>query len=244
MKGKICSITPVLVLLSLLVPMSFGKGTAKDTFKQQERYTVSLELEFAPKNQRSLQRVVSYLLDSGTNGYATGFLVGDGLVMTAYHVVSGELSESKKVILGFSRHDELAVKVSVNGRQATVIRVDKDADLALLAIEGPRRETKAPLFQTAPADNEKLFLIARPHRNRIVSHGVFHGSYAYRGLQYLSVKIESRDGFSGSPVYNQKAEVVGIFSGYDYSRQVALISPGERARKLLEDHRADPRPLK
>ena len=244
MKGKIWAVTLVVVLLSVSVPRSLGKETAEETFKQQERYTVSLELEFTRKNQKALQRAVSLLLDSGTNGYATGFVVGDGLVMTAHHVVSGELSESKKVILGFARHEELEVKISVNGRQATVIRVDKDADLALLAIEGPRKQTRVPSFQTAPADNEKLFLIARPHRGRIVSHGVFHGSYAYRGLQYLSVKIESRDGFSGSPVYNQKAEVVGIFSGYDWSKQVALISPGERAQKLLEDHIANPRPTK
>ena len=95
-----------------------------------------------------------------------------------------------------------------------------------------------------PTDNEKVFLIARPHGDRVVSHGVFNGSYAFRGLQYLSVKIESRDGFSGSPVYNQKAEVVGIFSGYDWSQKVALISPGERAQKLLEDHNADPQTIK
>ena len=108
--------------------------------------------------------------------------------MTAYHVVSGELSDSKKVILGFARHDELEVKVSVNGRQATVIRVDKDADLALLSVDGPRKQTRVPLFQSTPANNEKVFLIARPHGDRIVSYGVFRGSYAFRGLQYLSVK--------------------------------------------------------
>jgi hypothetical protein len=60
----------------------------------------------------------------------------------------------------------------------------------------------------------------------------------------LSVKIEGRDGFSGSPVYNQKAEVVGIFSGYDWSQKVAVISPGARAQKLLVDYIADPRPMK
>jgi len=244
MKGKTWAVALVIVLLSVSVPRSLGKERVEKPFKQQERYTVSLKLEITRKNQKALQRALSLLLDSGTNGYATGFVVGDGLVMTAYHVVSGELSESKKVILGFSRRDELEVKISVNGRQANIIRVDKDADLALLAIEGPRKQTRVPSFQTAPADKEKLFLIARPRRNKIVSHGVFHGSYAYRGLQYLSVKIESRDGFSGSPVYNQKAEVVGIFSGYDWSKQVALISPGERAQKLLEDHIADPRSIK
>ena len=244
MRGKIWAITLVIVLLPVFGPSSMGKERAEETFKDQERYTVSLELEFTPKHRRSLQRAISYLLDSGPNGYATGFVVGDGLVMTAYHVVSGELSDSKKVILGFARHDELEVRVSVDGRQANIIRVDKDADLALLSIEGPRKQTRVPSFQTAPVDNEKLFLIARPHRNKIVSHGIFHGSYSYRGLQYLSVKIEGRDGFSGSPVYNQKAEVVGIFSGYDWSKNVALISPGERAQRLLEGHIADPRPVK
>lgn len=244
MNSRIWRVALFVALVPVFAQESVGQDIAAQVFKQQERYTVSLELEFTRKNQKSLQRAVSFLLDSGPNGYATGFLVGDGLVMTAYHVVSGDLSESKKVILGFARHDELEVKVSVNNRQATVIRVDKDADLALLAIGGPRKQTRAPSFQTAPTDNEKLFLIARPHGDRIVSHGVLHGSYAFRGLQYLSVKIESRDGFSGSPVYNEKAEVVGIFSGYDWSQKVALISPGERAQKLLEDHIADPRPIK
>ena len=71
--------------------------------REQERYTVSLKLEFTRKNQRSLERAISFLLDSGPNGFATGFIVGDGLVMTSYHVVSGELSDSKKVILGFAQ---------------------------------------------------------------------------------------------------------------------------------------------
>lgn len=244
MKGKIWTVTLVLILLSVLVPRSLGKETTKQTFKEQERFTVSLELEFTRKNQRSLQRAISFLLDSGPNGFATGFVVGEGLIMTSYHVVSGELDDSKKVMLGFARHDQLEVKVSVGGHQATLIRVDKDADLALLRIGGERKQTKMPAFHTAPAGKEKLYLIARPHGVRIVSHGVFHGSYPFRGLQYLSVKIESRDGFSGSPVYNQKGEVVGIFSGYDWSQKVALISPGERAQKLLEDHIADPRLMK
>lgn len=240
MNTRMLSIALGLALFIVIAPECPGQNF-EQVFKQQERYTLPLELQFTKKNQKPLQRAVSFLLDSGPNGFATGFIVGDGLVMTAYHVVSGELSDSKKVVLGFSRHDALHVKVWVHGREATVIRIDKDADLALLAVEGLRKQTRIPSFKTLPENNEKLFLIARPHGDRIVTSGIFHGSYALRGLQYLSVKIESRDGFSGSPVYNQKAELVGIFSGYDWSQKVALVSPGERAQKLLEDHNAEPK---
>ena len=57
--------------------------------------------------------------------------------------------------------------------------------------------------------------------------------------EYWSVKIDSRDGFSGSPVYNSKAEVVGVFSGYDWSQKLALISPSTRAQKLLDEYHVE-----
>ena len=185
---------------------------------------------------------MSVLLALGPNGHATGFLVGDGLVMTAYHVVSGELSDSKKIALGFSPKDQLQVKVFVNGCQATVIRVDKEADLALLEICGSRKQVKTPAFQATPNKDERLFLIARPHGDKTVSQGILHGSYTFRGQEFLSARIEGRDGYSGSPIYNQNAEVVGVFSGYDWSQKLALISPGIRAQKLLEDHISSPKP--
>lgn len=238
MKNRILRMALVFALFVVMAPECLSQDF-EQVFKQQGRYALPLDLQFTRKNQKSLQRAISFLLDSGPNGFATGFIVGDGLVMTAYHVVSGELSDSKKVILGFSRQDSLEVKVWVNGRQATVIGIDKDADIALLAVDGLRKQTRIPSFKTVTRDKEKLFLIARPHGDRIVTSGVFHGSYAFRGLQYLSVKIQSRDGFSGSPVYNEKAELVGIFSGYDWTQKVALISPGDRAQKLLDEHIAD-----
>lgn len=243
MNTRMLGIALGFALFIVIVPECPGQDF-EQVFKQQERYTLPLELQFTRKNQKALQKAVSYLLDSGPNGFATGFIVGDGLVMTAYHVVSGELSDSKKVVLGFARHDVLDVRIWVRGREATVIKIDKDADLALLAVEGLRKQTRIPSFKPLPENNEKLFLIARPHGDRIVTSGIFHGSYSLRGLQYLSVKIESRDGFSGSPVYNQKAELVGIFSGYDWSQKVALVSPGERAQKLLEEHHAEPKTAK
>lgn len=239
MKRKARTVLFLAALISMLAPTCVGEDMSK-VLKQQGPYTLSLELEFSRKNQNPLQRAISFL-DWGTNGYATGFVVGDGLAMTAYHVVSGELSTSKKAALGFGHNDKLEVKVFVNGCQATVIRVDKQADLALLAICRSQK-SKTPAFQPLPTKDEQLMLIARPHGDRMVSRGTFYGPYYFGGQQYWSAIIEARDGYSGSPVYNHKAEIVGVFSGYDWSRKLALISPASRAQKLLEDYVAKPDP--
>ena len=240
MKSKLCSLTCMAALVFLLLaPVSAANKSSSKILKQQERYTLSLELEFSKKQQNPLEQAISVLFDVGPNGYATGFLVGDGLVMTAYHVISGNLSSTKKVMLGFKASDELSVKVFVDGCRAKVIRVDKEADLALLEMCRNSKQAKAPKFQTAPNKDDKLFLIARPHGDKIVSHGSFYGNYMLGTQEYWSVKIDSRDGFSGSPVYNSEAEVVGVFSGYDWSQKLALISPSTRAQKLLDDYMAE-----
>jgi S1-C subfamily serine protease len=242
MNSKLCSLTCIAALL-LLAPVSLADSKSSTRMlKQQERYTLSLELEFSKKEQNPLEQAISVLFDVGPNGYATGFLVGNGLVMTAYHVISGNLSTTKKVMLGFKSSDELAVKVFVDGCRAKVIKVDKEADLALLEMCRNSKNAKAPVFQTAPSKDDKLFLIARPHGDKVVSHGSFYGNYMLGNQEYWSVKIDSRDGFSGSPVYNSNAEVVGVFSGYDWSQKLALISPSTRAQKLLEDYNATAKP--
>jgi len=203
--------------------------------KQNSRNTISLELEFTKKNASPLQKVVSFL-SWGPNGYASGFLVSDRLVITAYHVVSGNLDESKKVALGFGPRDKLDVRVSTNGCPARVLKIDQEADLALLEICDSPKQLKALSFQSNIAKDERVYLIARPHRDKTVSHGTFHGPYSWRGIEYWSIKIDAKDGFSGSPIYNQQGEIVGVFSGYDWSQKLAIVSPGARAEKLIQEY--------
>lgn len=235
MKRRLSCLALVVVFLSLLAPHGEAKDAAAQALKHHERFTVSLELEFSRKNSNALERVMTFL-DMGPNGYATGFVVGDGLVMTAYHVVSGELGEYKKMALGFAATDQLDVKVFVKGCHAKVITVDKDADLALLEVCGSQMKSVLPTFQPTLNKDEKLLLIARPHGDSILRHGTLSGSYKLNGLEYWSAKLNARDGFSGSPVYNQQAELVGVMSGYDPTRKLALISPVIRVQKLLENY--------
>jgi S1-C subfamily serine protease len=242
MKRTLAGLTCIVLVVLLLTPVNASDNNSKRMLKQQERYTVSLELEFTKKDRNPVEHAISVLFDVGPNGYATGFLVGNGLVMTAYHVISGNLSNTKKVMLGFRADDELTVKVYVDGCRAKVIKIDKEADLALLEMCRNSKDAKPPTFETSPTKDDKLVLIARPHGDKVVSHGSFYGNYMLGNQEYWSVKIDSRDGFSGSPVYNSNAEVVGVFSGYDWSQKLALISPSIRAQKLLEEYHSSPKP--
>ena len=235
LKGVAISVMTIL----LLAPQCRADKTSAAVRKPDD-LTVSLDLRFTKKKPNVMQRVFSFL-DYGPNGFATGFVVGNGLVMTAYHAVSGNLSDSKKAQLGFAAGDELEVDIHVNGCHAAVIRVDEDADLALLQVCQSGRQIKSPAFQATVAKDEKLFVIARPHGNKMVRRGVFYGPYLAKGAEFRLAKIEGHDGYSGSPVYNQKAEIVGVFSGYDGGQKLAMISPGIRAQKLLEDYVATPK---
>lgn len=239
MKRKVLCVAISVVAIFLLAPRSRA-DKARDDAKPDDS-TVSLDLKFTKKKPNAMQRMFSFL-DYGPNGFASGFVVGNGLVITAYHAVSGNLSDTKKVQLGFAPGDQLAVEISVNGCRATVIKVDADADLALLRICQSSREVRSPAFQAVVARDEKLLVIARPHGNKMVRRGVFYGPYLVNGQEFRLAKIEGHDGYSGSPVYNQKAEIVGVFSGYDRTQKLAMISPGIRAQKLLEDYVAEPKP--
>jgi S1-C subfamily serine protease len=233
MKRMLCGFAFALLAAAMLAPSTTAVDDPLAAVIKQEGNTVSLDLRFDRKRQNNLQHVLSFL-DYGANGYATGFVVGDRLVMTAYHVVSGQLSASKKTQLGFAAKDELEVKAYVNGCQAAVVRVDEEADLALLRVCRTPKRSAAPAFQASMSEDERLLLIARPNGEKSVRRGKFSGPYTFRGKQYWAARIDGHDGFSGSPVYNDRAQIVGVFSGYDWERKLGVISPGERAQKLLE----------
>src|SRR5215207_1085272 len=164
MKRGIC----LLVLFVLAAPALAPAGAAAEdplaSVLRQGGYTVSLDLKVRKKKRDSLERVVSDLLgDNGPNAYATGFVVGDGLVMTAYHVVSGGLSADKRRQLGFSVDDQLEVEASVKGCVAKVLKIDPDSDLALLGVCGSRRPSGTLAFQEEPSQQDELLVIARPN---------------------------------------------------------------------------------
>ncbi len=240
MKGTIRCVAFMTFAFCLCVLPLEGSSqrTSPNVIKQQERNSVSLGLKFSKKNRNAVQRALALVTGVDPNAYATGFLVGNGLVITNYHVVSGKLSVPKKKLLGFKADDELDVEAFVDGCRAKIVKVDEASDLALLKLCDSSKSAKRPRFHVDPSKDEPLFLIAQRINQKIIRQGSFNGLYTYQGHQFLSARIEGQDGFSGSPVYNDKGEVVGVFCSYDSINEVALISPGSKAQKFLEDYDA------
>ena len=220
------------VLLLLALDCSAQDNLAR-VVRQHKPYTTTVALKFSKKDRNLILRSFSLIVEP--NGHATGFLVGDGLVMTSYHVVSGKLSADKKKLLGFKPNDEIEVRAYVNGCQAKVVKVDEQADLALLSVCTPRSAGRLT-FRRTPSRDEQLFMIAQPGEWKVVRIGNFSGRSTFGGNEYWSAKIEGQDGFSGSPVYDRDGELVGVFCLYDSIQGVALLSQGAKAQQFLADY--------
>ena len=247
MKKEICALVILILAAPLLAPVRAADdplvADPLAAVLKREGYTVSLDLKVRKKKRDALQHFFEMLDGEVTpNAYATGFVVGEGLVMTAYHAVSGGLDAAHRKRLGFSADEGLEVSAFVNGCEATVLMVDREADLALLRVCRAKRLATAHAFQDAPGPDDELLVIARPNGIKAVRRGPFSGTYTYRGRQYWAAKIEGRDGFSGSPVYNGKGQIVGVFTGYDSTQKVALISPGPSVQKLLAEYSSGSKP--
>jgi S1-C subfamily serine protease len=232
-----CFLVSMVAVFPVLAVSMSAQDSLDRVAKLHEPYTIPLALAFSRKSTNPVTRVLSAGAGvSEANGHATGLLVGDGLVMTSYHVVSGKLNASKRQILSFKPDDDLAVNIYVGGCQATVIKIDPGDDLALLRV-CTSRQAQPPMFRASPRKDEPLFVIAQPGEQKLLRRGSFNGTYAIGNAQYLSVKIDGQDGFSGSPVYDNNGEIVGLFSMYDWNQGLAFLSPAARVQQFLAEYR-------
>jgi S1-C subfamily serine protease len=113
MAEKVRNFAQAAAVLLLLALDCAAQNNLARVVRQHKPYTTTVALKFSKKDRNLILRTFSLIVEP--NGHATGFLVGDGLVMTSYHVVSGKLSADKKKLLGFKPNDEIEVKAYVNG---------------------------------------------------------------------------------------------------------------------------------
>jgi len=139
-----------------------------------------------------------------SGGFGSGFVLGaDGFVVTAAHVVP-ESSATVKL------HD---------GREfpATVIRVDRRIDIALLRLSKPEALSLPclPVRGTPVAVGSDVYAIGAPTSRDLsfsLARGIVSGVRLLQGVQYLQTDAAVNSGNSGGPLVTGAGEAAAIVS--------------------------------
>ena len=125
-------------------------------------------------------------------GQATGVILKKGFVLTNFHVL----------------HTYSGVKV--DGKEACIVKADPKNDLLLLAVETDDVPTLFPAHVITQDD--KIVVIGNPlgHKEMIL-----HGRITDIADNKIYIDAHVFFGSSGSAVYNEKGELVGLVRGIE-----------------------------
>ncbi|GAA5513511.1 hypothetical protein Dcar01_02250 [Deinococcus carri] len=201
--------------------LSESEAAALDALYRKLR-PATLRLEGCPPNDCS-----------DPDGVGTGFLIGNGYALTAYHVVYAAGTLSAQTL------DRKRYAVEVVG-------YDDQADLALLRVNVPAGTPFLPLAASRPAvgdpalaigNGDGAFLMPKTGRLLSLDHAADNAELPPGTLE-LSAQLIPGD--SGGPIINARGEVIGVVSYGAFSpsqRSIAYAVPVTQADPRLADLR-------
>lgn len=181
-----------------------------------------------PKLARESRRCVILLVTRDTNGQdskiGTGFFISkDGLIATNWHVVSGSSEIHAKM--------ENGARFAIKGLAAK----DEKNDLAVLQADAKDIEF-LPLFSGIVEPGIPVAVIGSPlGLEGTVSNGIVSAKREMGDFgEVLQITAPISHGSSGSPVLNEKGEVIGVASAFIAKGQNLNIAvPSEKLSVLL-----------
>lgn len=153
-----------------------------------------------------------------------GFFVQSNRLVTSIHVLKGA---SRATIRTFDGQT-----YSIEG----VVALNTDNDLALLQTNAPSNVYPLSLAANVESEGEPVTLIsALDDTSWKVSSGVTNNLWYIQGAgEYLRISAEVRHGNSGSPVVNDKGEVVAVAAIHiEGNDELSFAVPGEIIKSLL-----------
>jgi tetratricopeptide (TPR) repeat protein len=163
--------------------------------------------ESLPNLVKRVKPAVVAIATYDANGEAlmtgSGFFLRPGQVVTNLHVIRGAVRAEIKTLDGKGKI------LPVNGTLA----IDEEGDLALLSVENAmERSRTSELASELPDEGETIFVIGNPLKlEGSVSDGIVSAvrevPNSYRIIQ---ITAPISHGNSGSPVFNQRGQVVGV----------------------------------
>ena len=154
---------------------------------------------------RTWQQVISQKLNTPSyNASVTGLLLNrKGYILTTAHGLKGA--------------DKIEVENNSGSFKARLIKLDELNDLALLKISDSLTNLPVPvysLYTKAPEIVEKSFILGYPDKDMVYGEGVIVCTNGFNGdSSSFQLNIFANPGNSGSPVFNDKGELIGIIKG-------------------------------
>lgn len=137
----------------------------------------------------------------GKEKFGSGVTISrNGYIVTNYHVIEGE--------------KEIQVKLNSEMQfTATVVKSNRDYDLALLKIEGNNFLNMNFANSDSIDIGETVFAIGTPveiQLGQTITKGIISGKREINGVELLQTDATINHGNSGGPIVNEKGEIVGI----------------------------------
>jgi len=143
----------------------------------------------------------------------TGFVIGEGLMVTAYHLVSDVASAEGRNFKG--------KKVKIEG----IVSVNKDFDIALLAIKGKRKVLSLGDSIQLESGKKVFVLGGNEAQEIIVSDGVVRDFIKLSPTQrVVTTSLAVPETFCGGPLFDAAGKVMGMIIFLDRGSKFTLPS--------------------
>jgi S1-C subfamily serine protease len=153
------------------------------------------------------------------NSIGTAFAVGNGELLTAAHVVTGQHS--------------VQLTVGTTLGTATVVKVSTRLDVAVLKT----RMTIPPLSlsPTSPAMGENVYAVGAALGDLSITRGVISGQRSVGGFPHLQTDAAVNEGNSGGPIIDSSGSVLGlVVSKVRDAEGIGLAVPATVLRSFLK----------
>jgi regulator of sirC expression with transglutaminase-like and TPR domain len=177
------------LLLSLVLPARADKS---------EEATVE---KLAESVRKSVVVITTPGRDAKRGGLGTGFVIGEGLIATNYHVIGEGRAISVETADG-KKHEATAVHA-----------FDRNLDLAIIRIAAKDLPALKLADSSRLKDGQSLVAVGNPLglRHSVVS-GLLSGKREIEGRSMLQLAMPVERGNSGGPVVDREGKVVGILT--------------------------------
>lgn len=190
------AVSMVLVLALVINILSVWPQVVK--WEAVEFLRTSYKLYQDEQMQARKQAVVSVV---GRDGKGTGFVIdSSGIVVTNHHVIENESG----LYLNFASGASLVPKIEESL---------PEHDLAILRVQGSNLPALIPNYEYAWKEGEPVTFIGNPLGFPWVANaGELIGEIRVRDMEHpvMMIRAPVYQGNSGSPVFNQQGEVIGV----------------------------------